>query len=246
MLRQSVIILLCAFGLQLLVFILNKFLYIRIPKAKGLVLKYATISNNAAFMGLPVIGAVFGDIGILYGSIFLIPMRILMWTSGLSLFTSLENSKKFKSLATHPCMLAVFLGFGYVFAPFSLPTFLSDAIRWIGEVTRVMPMIVVGSILSEVKLREVLDKHCFYYSFIRLLAIPTVMFVVLHFLRIDPVVIGVSVLMAAMPAAIVTAMLSEKYGQDSLFASKTVFVSTILSILTLPLIAIVLERLAPV
>lgn len=244
MLRHSGVILLCAFGLQFLVFLLNKVIYVRIPNEKSVILKYTTISNNSAFMGLPILGAVFGDIGVLYGSIFLIPMRILMWTSGLSLFTSLDGKKQIKNLITHPCMLAVFLGFGYVFAPFSLPSFLADAIRWVGEVTRVMPMIIVGSILSEVKLREVLDKHCFYFSFFRLFAIPAVMFFALRLLDLDPVVVGVSVLMAAMPSAIVTAMLAEKYGQDSVFASKTVFVSTILSLITLPLIAMALEWFA--
>jgi hypothetical protein len=65
-------------------------------------------------------------------------------------------------------------------------------------------------------------------------------------LRLDPLVIGVSVLMAAMPSALVTAILAEKYGQDSSFASKTVFVTTILSVVTLPLIAAALNLLAPV
>jgi len=243
MLRHSVIILLCAFGLQFLAFLVNLFAYAKVPTEKRIILKYTTITNNSAFMGLPVLGAVFGDIGILYGSIFLIPMRIMMWTSGLSLFTSMEGKKKVKNLITHPCMVAVFVGFAYVFIPLTLPSFLSDAIRWTGEVTRVMPMIIVGAILSEVKIREVLNKYCFYFSFIRLIAMPAIMFFVLRQLNIDPAIIGVTVLMAGMPSAIVTAILSEKYGQDSAFASKTVFVTTILSIITLPIIAMVLQWL---
>jgi len=244
MLRVSGVILLCAFGLQLLAFILNKVLYIKVPQEKGLVLKYATITNNAGFMGLPILGAVFGDIGILYGSIFLIPMRILMWTSGLSLFTSMGGKDKLKNLVTHPCMIAVALGVIYVFIPLSLPAFLSYAIIWVGEMTRVMPMIIVGAILSGVKLKESLDKYCFYFSLFRLIVIPAIMFTVLSLLGLDPVVIGVTVLMAAMPAALVTAILSEKYGKDAAFASKTVFISTILSIITLPVIAVLIEHIA--
>jgi len=243
MLRHSVIILLCAFGLQLLAYIVNKVAYIKIPREKSLILKYTTITNNAGFMGLPILGAVIGDVGVLYGSIFLIPMRILMWTSGLSLFTRMESKSQIKGLVTHPCMLAVFIGFAYVFVPVSLPIFMSDTIRWVGEMTRVMPMIIVGSILSGVKFREVLDRHCFYFSFLRLIVMPAIMFVVLRLLGVGSVIIGVTVLMAAMPSAIVTAMLSEKYGKDTVFATKTVFVSTVLSILTLPFIAMALEWL---
>ncbi|MCL2201683.1 MAG: AEC family transporter [Oscillospiraceae bacterium] len=241
MIRQSVIVLLCAAGLQLLAFILNKFLFIKAPEPKKLILKYSVITNNAGFMGLPILGAMFGDIGILYGSIFLIPMRIMMWTSGLSLFTSLDGKQKFKNLVTHPCMIAVFAGFAYVAVPFSLPEFLGTTVTWVGEVTRVMPMIIVGAILSEVKIKEVLDRDCFYFSFIRLLLMPAIMFAALWFLELDPLIIGVTVLMAAMPSAIVTAILAERYNQDSAFASKSIFVSTILSVAALPLIAMFLE-----
>ena len=246
MLRVSVVILACASGLQVLAAILNQILYIKVPKSKQIILKYTTITNNAAFMGLPILGAVFGEIGVLYGSIFLIPMRIMMWTSGLSLFTSLDGKKKFVNLITHPCMVAVFVGFIYVFIPLTLPSFLETTIRWIGEMTRVMPMIIVGSILSGVKIRETLDKYCFYFSFFRLLIMPAIMFTVLWFLNIDPIVIGVTTLMAAMPSALVTAILSDKYGQDSIFASKVVFVSTMLSIVTLPAVAMIMEQILPI
>ena len=244
-LMHSLIVLVCAFGLQFLAFLVNKVAFIKIHEKKALILKYTTITNNAGFMGLPIIGAVLGDVGVLYGAIFLIPMRIMMWTSGLSLFTSLESKNKVKSLITHPCMIAVFLGFAYVFVPVSLPVFMSDTVRWVGEVTRVMPMIIVGSILSEVKFREVLDKHAFYFSFIRLILMPAIMLAVLWRFELDPIVIAVSVLMAAMPSAIVTAMLAEKYSQDTAFATKTVFVTTVLSLITLPIISMVLEWLMP-
>jgi len=246
MLQQSLVVLLAAFGLQFLVFLLNKVLYIKIPPERAIILKYTTITNNAAFLGLPVLGAVYGSIGVLYGSIFLIPMRILMWTAGLSLFTKAGRKENIKFLATHPCMLAVVLGFAYAFAPFEMPAFLSDAIRWVGETARVLPMVIVGSILTGVKFKEMLDKHCYYFSFFRLIAIPAFMFSALKLIGLDPIVIGVVVLMAAMPSALVTAILAEKYGKDSEFASKTVFVSTMLSVATLPLIAAALAWLAPV
>ena len=240
LMRSSLAILLSACGLQILVFLLNKVLYFWIPPKKSVILKYATITNNAVFMGFPILGAIYGEIGILYGSIFIIPMRIMMWTAGLSLFTSLDRKKNTIALVTHPCFLTVFIGFAYAFAPFTLPHFLTDAIRWIGECVRILPMFIVGSILSGVKPRDVIDKHCFYFSFLRLICIPAIMFGALSLLRLDSVVIGVTVLEAAMPAAVMTAVLSEKYGQDVDFASKTVFVSMILSIITLPIIAVAL------
>lgn len=241
MLAQCAIVFIIAMGAQLLYIVLNKLLYNKMPLERRIVMQYATICNNAGFMGLPVIESVFGATGTLYGSIVLIPIRIFMWTAGLSLFTKTDRKQQVKVLATHPCIWAVILGFAYLFSPIRLPSFMSSSINLLGSCTTAMSMLVVGSILSEVDFRTILDKDCFYFSFIRLLGIPALMFIVLRLLHIDPVVTGVAVLSTAMPAATVTAMLSAKYGRDAAFASKTIFISTLLSLFTLPLVAYVLK-----
>ena len=245
-LLQCLLVFMAATGLQVLVFVLNKLLYIKIEPQRRVVLQYATIVNNAAFIGLPVIGAVYGPLGVLYGSIMLIPMRVVMWTQGLALFTKMDKKESVKVIVTHPCIWAVFLGLGYIFVPFELPEFLSGAIKLAGDCATVLPMFVVGSILHGVKLKEVLNKASFYYSFFRLAFIPAVMFSVLKLLQVPPMVLSVAVLSSAMPAAVTTAMLAEKYGQDSAFSSKLVFISTILSMITLPVITLLLQRFSPV
>jgi len=242
-LRQCGIVLIISTGMQVIYLLLNKFMYIRFSPERRVVAQYATIVNNSGFMGLPVIDAVFGETGLLYGSIVLIPLRVFMWTSGLSLFTSAGLRYKAKALATHPCIWAVILGFVYILVPFELPEFLTYTINVIGNSTTALSMLIVGSILSGVDPRGMLDKDCFYYSFFRLIAIPAFFFGVLVLLRVDPLVTGVSVLSSAMPAATLSVMLSEKYGQDAAFASKMLFVSTVLSLVTLPVIAWALKSL---
>lgn len=241
-LMQCAIVFVIAIGAQILYMIINKFAYNKFPIERRVVMQYATIVNNASFMGLPVIDSVFGSAGILYGSIVLVPLRLFMWTSGLSLFTKTEKKQQFKSLATHPCIWAVIIGFAYLFSPVKLPVFLSNTINVIGSCTTALSMIIVGSILSDVDFRKILDKDCFYYSVIRLIAIPAIIYIVLKLIGIDPIVAGVSVLSAAMPAATMTAMLSHKYGRDAEFASKLIFVSTLLSLITLPIIAAILTK----
>ena len=241
-LRQCVVVLLAALGLQVLYFFLNKILYIRFSPERRTVVQYATIVNNASFIGLPVIESVYGEIGLLYGSLILIPMRIFMWTAGLSLFTKAEKKKRIKVVATHPCIWSVILGFGYIFAPFELPPFLYNTITVIGNCNLAMSMMVIGSILCEADLKNILDKDCFYYSFFRLVAVPAIMYGALALMRADPLTTGAIVLSAAMPAAATTAMLAEKYGKDSVFATKIVFTSTILSMITLPIIALILTK----
>jgi len=245
-LLQCLVVLGASFGLQILAFILNKILYIKIPPERRVVMKYATIVNNAAFIGLPIIGAVYGSMGVLYGSIMLIPMRIAMWTSGLSLFTRMDKKESVKVIATNPCIWAVFVGLAYVFVPYELPEFLANAIKLVGDCVTVFPMLIVGSILYGVKPKEVLSLQLFYYSFFRLAVIPAVMFGALTLLRVPPLVLSVVVLSSAMPAALTTAMLAEKYGQDSAFASKLIFVSTVLSMVSLPAITTLLTWLVQI
>ena len=241
--RQCIVVLIASFGLQFFYIILNKFLYIKFTPERRIVLQYGTMVNNASFIGLPVISSVFGPTGVLYGSIILIPIRIFMWTIGLSLYSKSDNRQMVKQIATHPCIWAVILGFIYAFTPIELPVFLSGTITTVGNCITTLTMLIVGSILSDVNPRNLLDKGCFYYSFFRLIAIPAVVFCVMTLLKADTLTTGVVVLSSAMPAATTTAILAEKYGKDSEFASKTVFTSTILSMVTLPLIAEILTRL---
>jgi predicted permease len=241
MLRACAVVFAISFGAQLLYMVLNRFLYRRFPPERQVVMKYATITNNAGFMGLPVIESVFGATGILYGSIMLIPMRIFMWTAGLSLFTSSGKKQQLKQLLTHPAIWAVILGFAYLFSPVRLPAFISSTINVVGSCLTAMSMIVVGSILSEVDFKTVFDKACFYYSALRLLLIPAVIYAILRLIGVDPIITGVAVLSSAMPSATITAMLAKKYGGDAPFAAKIIFVSTLLSLITLPLTAVVLK-----
>ena len=242
-LRQCAFALLISFGMQVFYLVISKLLYIRFKPERRAVAEYATITSNAGFMWLPIIEAVFGQTGVLYASIILIPMRIFMWTAGLSLFTKMDVKQKIKKLGTHPCIWAVIFGLAYSLSTFELPAFLTSAISAVSACTTALSMLVVGSILTGVELKTVFDKDCFYYSFFRLVAIPAIVLAALISLKADPLTTGVAVLMSAMPAALATAMLSEKYGKDSNYASKTIMISTALSIVTLPIIATVLAIL---
>ena len=240
---QFGVVLLVSFGIHLLYFVLMKVLYVHFSHEKRLVAQYATITSNAAFVGLPVVSAVFGETGMLYGAIMLIPLRIFMWTAGLSLFTKTETKDKVKTLATHPCILAVVLGIAYIFAPFDLPVFLSNTITAVSGSTTPLSMFVVGSMLTLVEPKNIIDKDCFYYVFIRLIAIPAVVLGALALLKIEPLVTSVAVMLSGMPAAITTAMLSEKYGKDANFATRIILVSLAISMITLPVLSTVLTRI---
>ncbi len=141
---------------------------------------------------------------------------------------------------THPCIIAVFIGFFLMLTQIKLPGFMLKTLSGIGSSNTAISMIVIGSILAEIHVKEILDKDLFYYSAIRLIAIPAFVLVILKLFGVDSLVTGVIVLLSAMPAGSTTVMLADKYGGNSRFASSCVFLSTVLSLITIPLASLFL------
>lgn len=234
------IVLVLGFAAQGLYALLNLFLYLRFDSRRQINLKYGTICSNAGFMGLPLSLSIFGPTGLMYASVALLPIRLFMWSAGLSLYTSTTKKQVLKTLATHPCIIAVFVGFALMLSGLQLPAFLNDTIDSLGNCCTALSMVVIGAILSDVDPRTVLEPAVLYYVVIRLIAIPAFLFGVLWLLKVDALVTGIIVILSAMPAGSTTAMLAQKYDQDPEFASKMVFLSTLASLITLPLWAMVL------
>ncbi|MBQ6868611.1 MAG: AEC family transporter [Clostridia bacterium] len=225
-------------GVQLFSWALSRVAYVKYPMNKQVVMRHATITSNAGFLGNPITQGVFGDIGLMYASIAMIPLRIFLWSAGLSLYTKTDSKSVIKNLITHPCVVAVFVGFAYMFLPFELPGFVTKTLNYVGGCTTAISMIVIGAILADIDLKHIDWKPLCYYSTIRLLIIPGVVFIVMSFLKAEPLVLGVCTLLSGMPAASLSAVLAAKYDQDYGFASQVVFFSTLLSMFTIPIMTL--------
>ena len=112
--RDTAIIFIVSFVIQLSYSVFNRIFYNRFDDSKAIILKYATIVSNAGFMGLPIVESIYGQTGLLYASIALIPQRIFMWSAGLSLFTQTDSKNMIKKVAFHPCIIAVYIGLPYL------------------------------------------------------------------------------------------------------------------------------------
>lgn len=236
-------ILLISVLIQVFCAILAKTLYRRTEEGHRPVLMYATVASNSGFLGNPVAEGVFGSMGLALASVYLIPQRIVMWSAGVSYFTKGADRKAIiKRVLTHPCIIAVFLGMALMLTQMSLPSFLDAALRDIGNCNTAMSMLVIGTILADVKPKEMLDKSIFLFSGLRLVLIPLAVYIGCLLFRVDGLVTGVSVLLAAMPAASTTAILAAKYDGDAVYASKCVVLTTVLSLIATPLWSMLLLK----
>lgn len=239
----SLSVLLISFGIQFFCLFSSRLFFMKFANRQRKVLEYATICSNASFMGMPLVEGISGTAGLLFASIYLIPQRIFMWSAGMSCFTPSKGKDVLRKVITHPCIIAVIIGLFIMIAQIKLPKFAILTLKTLGSGTTALSMLVIGSILVDVKLSHLINKGVLYFSFIRLILIPSIVLVVCYLLDITPLVTTVSIVLAGMPAGTTTAILANKYSADEQFAVKIVFLSTILSMITIPLLCIVVERL---
>ncbi|WP_283682387.1 AEC family transporter [Parablautia sp. Marseille-Q6255] len=220
--------------------LIGKVAYRNVEHSKQGILKYATIISNAQFMGFPIIQAIMGEEGLVLASMAMIPGSIFTWTVALGQFTKINRYEGLKNTLLHPCFCSVIIGICLGLFRVPLYSGIYAALEYLGSCVMPVSMLIIGSILSEVNLKSILDWKLYYFSIIRLLAIPLTMFFVFSIVKIDPSVRNTIVLMSAMPAGTVTAILAEKHEADAQFASCLIFISTLLSIITLPCLLIFL------
>ena len=144
---STFMILIISFAIQLLYFVFNKFLYQNLDHDKKICCQYGTMVSNAGFLGMPIAQGVFGSMGLLYASIFLIPQRIFMWSYGLSLFAKNKQNHVLKQVLTHPCIIAIYIGIVVMILKsfgIELPTPINSTISAIAQCNTAMSMFVIG------------------------------------------------------------------------------------------------------
>ena len=214
--------------------IYGKIAFRKEPEGRQKCLRYGTICSNAGFLGNPIAEGVYGAEGLMLASIYLIPQRIMMWSSGLAVFSGTSDKKQtIKKVLTHPCILACILGIMFMLADIQFPPELDGMVTAVGNCNTAMSMMVIGMILADINIRDFWDKTVVKYTIHRLIIIPAAVYAVCRFLPLDRTAFGICVLLAAMPAGATTSILAEKYEMEPAFATKMVIFSTLLSLPTI-------------
>lgn len=230
------LLLVCAVLIQVVSYVLSRVLYNKEPESLKKVLQYVTIVSNSGFLGLPIVEEVFGSEGLMYASIFIVPMRVMMWTAGIACFTG-ESDKKaaFKKVIVHPCIVAVYIGLFLLISQVGLPAVVDKTLRGAGACTTTISMIIIGLILAEVDIRHLINLEVLKTIVVRLMVLPIFALLIAKLLGLSELLTGVAVILTAMPAGSTAAMLAAKYHGDYKFASKCIVCTTIMSLLTIPI-----------
>lgn len=237
--KIAALLLIVSAGTCAISFLVGTILFHRFSRAQQCVMRYSVLISNCTFVGLPLMSGLCGPMGIFYTSVFVIPNRFFMWSAGVWMFSKKnagwrENVGK---VIWNPCMIACYLGAVWLFFHFPLPDFVKKVIGSVGACTAPVSMITIGAILAGVRLKDVFSKNAWVISFCRLLLMPALVWGILRFLSVDSMTIMISVLMTGMPLANTVILLAEEYEGDVRLASGATLLSVLLSMITIPLLA---------
>jgi predicted permease len=243
LLANGIIVLLISMAIHLFAIFISKLLYFKYASATNQVLRAATVFSNCGFMGFPILEAVYGTQGVFYGSFYVLIFQVLIWTVGVGIFTGKQNTTTWRQVL-NPAVIAVITGFTLFVFSIKLPEPLFNALVMVGSMTTPISMLIIGSLLFEIKLSEVFSGFSiFYVTIMRLIILPLFAVSCLLFLGVKGITLGVPVLATAMPAAALIVVFAEKHGADAVLASRAVFLSTILSIITIPAMIALIQYL---
>ncbi|MCX7774679.1 MAG: AEC family transporter [Rectinemataceae bacterium] len=209
------------------------------PLSSRKILAYITIFSNCGFMGFPVTESVFGKIGVMYASIYVIIFNIFVWTYGVALLAGSETARPpLKAIVLNPGNIAVVAGLALWLAPFQLPETITYAFNLVANCTTPLSMIVVGATLGGLPLKGLFKgTEVWIGTIIRLALVPAVIWLLFQAFGQYGMAARVAVFLTAMPAAAQTVIFAERYEADIALASRIVFISTVLSVLTIPIAA---------
>ncbi len=228
-------------GMSVVIFavsiILAALLYRKAGHEKETVLKFATVFSNSAYMGFPVLDALMGAEGIFYGAVFLIPFNIFVWTYGVLIFKKHNSLKQMLKDIMSPSIIAMLIAFVFIGFKIVIPYPLDRGLDLIGGLTTPLSMVVIGATLASADFRDIVsDKWIYVVSAVRLLVLPAVSYGLFFWMSPPEMSIRILVLLVGMPCAAATTIFAQQYGGNAKLASGIVSFSTLLSILTIPLL----------
>ncbi len=199
-----------------------------------------TIFGNVGFIGIPVVSAVFGPSGVIYTIMFNICYSLLMYTYGITLVAKDFPDKRIEfkpknliNVGTVSSVISILLYLSNI----QLPAILTESVDYIGKATTFLSMVVIGISLAQTPLKETFgDRRTYLFVLVRQLLIPVILGLIMKPFVTDPLIYGVTIIMMSVPAGSMPLMMAEHAGVDGSVLSRGIVVSTLLSVVTIPLV----------
>ncbi len=217
------------------------------PQCGVYIMLFATLNNG--FMGFPITLAVFGDDIMFYMVFFQMILMVFLYGPGLAIIHYGENNAEggkanLIKAVTGPNTVAAVLGLIFLFAGITLPDFIFRPIELIGDATTPLAMIVIGVQLGSSNFRRIFKNRALMLeSILKMILSPVIIFLLMNWLPIPAGIKVAFIFGAAFPAAVAVSPIAATEGKDSVLAAEGVALTTLMSLVTIPVMAAVMSSL---
>ena len=213
------------------------FAYRRCPDRERRIYKVATVFGNCGFLGFPVLETIYGPTGLFYGACYVFVFNILMFSYGVYVYIRGTSAKlNLRRVFLNVGTVSSAIGFLLFIMKISLPAAIGSALEMVGDMTFPTSMIVIGALACEKGYKKLFSPPPVYcYALIKLMMLPVLTLMFCLVFRVSSDITYLCVTMTAVPGATAAATFADIYGGDSRLAAKLVGFSTVLSVLTIPL-----------
>ena len=209
---------------------------LKCPPEKRRVYAFMCTFSNMGFLGFPVVSALYGANAVFYASIFNLFFQVIVYTYGVRLMDRQNARVTWKTFCS-PMIICSLIAYACYLTDAKAPAVVVDTLGMLNNVTSPVCMLVIGIALANVPVGKVFTNWRLYViNLIRLVVLPVLVWLVLHPVIENPLILGVTVVISAMPVATMTTLLAAKYGADEELAASGVFLSTLMSLATVPLL----------
>ena len=206
------------------------------------VYKVMMIFSNIGFMGFPLVSSIYGTEALLYAALFQIPFNVLIYTYGILVLKKKAEEKekldfkKIMNIGVICCIISIIIALFQI----ETPTFVKSTVSNLSNLTAPLSMMVIGASLTKIKFKDLFtDVRLLLFCGWKLLVVPIVLLFILKMFITNEMLLGVCMVVLSTPIASMTAMLAQQYDGNYALASKSVALSTILSVITMPIVSLI-------
>ena len=244
-LRNGILVLAFSVLLHIFLALASKLFFSRVgDKDERKIHEFGCVFTNCAFVGFPILNALFGEAGLFYGAFYVIVYNLAVWSYGVVVMArgkpnfKISVRKMLVNLGTVPCAI----GLGLYMARVPMPDFLMTVLESMSGLCTPLSLIVTGSLVASMPLRGLFNNpKIYYFCAAKLILIPLIAAVILRFAGLSGLVEGIDlsvfmVVLSSMPPAAFTTIFAELYDVKPSYAAQLLSVGTMLSRVTIQLV----------
>ncbi len=245
LLKGLILSFLIAFLAHVMFILLSKLLFRTCKETQKRVLQFGVIFSNCGYMALPLQQALLGDLGVFYGSSYIAIFNLFAWSYGILLMSGDKRYLSPKKLVVSPGIIGLTLGLIVFLFSIPLPTVVAEPISYMASLNTPLPMIIIGFHLANSNFVAGLkDLNCLFAIFTKLFAFPILSLSFMYLCGVRGTLLVSSLICCSAPAAAINTMFSAKFGCDTSLSVNLVSVSTVLSLISMPVLITLAQYLA--